>query len=166
MTQRHRKRFLPKDAELDYLKPWCIPMVNRRECSVPSNDGSGCTYAPRGDVEYQVTLENIGDSIASDVPVIDAIHAIKTEDGDDAFSDWTAAIAVEPVGTYDVQGSYSGNVPLDATVDLRPGERIVFDVRGTVSTSATGTITNTAQVNNGNTSDIILDPGSFEYPDR
>ncbi|CAH7341992.1 conserved hypothetical protein [Vibrio chagasii] len=149
----------PKDAELDYFKTLVYTDGESAGCSVPSNDGSGCTYAPRGDVEYQVTLENIGDSIAGDVPVIDAIHVIKTEDGDDAFSDWATAIAVEPAGTYDVQGSYSGSVPLDATVDLRPGERIVFDVRGTVSASATGTITNTAQVNNGNTNDIILDPG-------
>ncbi len=34
----------------------------------------------------------------------------------------------EPAGSYDIQGNYNGNVPLDATVDLRPGERIVFDV--------------------------------------
>ncbi len=149
----------PKDAELDYFKTLVYTDGESVGCSVPSNDGSGCTYAPRGDVEYQVTLENTGDSIANDVSVIDAIHTIKTEDGDDAFSSWTTAIAVEPAGTYDVQGNYNGSVPLNATVDLRPGERIVFDVKGTVSTSATGTITNTAQVNGDNTNDIVLDPG-------
>lgn len=57
------------------------------------------------------------------------------------------------------KGNYNGSVPLNATVDLRPGERIVFDVKGTVSTSATGTITNTAQVNGDDTNDIVLDPG-------
>ncbi|WP_086970295.1 DUF11 domain-containing protein [Vibrio coralliirubri] len=149
----------PKDAELDYFKTLVYTDGESEGCSVPSNDGSSCTYAPRGDVEYQVTLDNTGDSIANDVSVIDAIHTIKTEDGDDAFSSWTTAIAIEPVGTYDVQGNYNGSVPLNATVDLRPGERIVFDVKGTVSTSATGTITNTAQVNGDNTNDIVLDPG-------
>ncbi|CAK1741548.1 putative repeat protein (TIGR01451 family) [Vibrio crassostreae] len=149
----------PQAAELDYFKTLVYTDGESAGCSVPSNDGSSCTYAPRGDVEYQVTLDNTGDSIANDVRVIDAIHTIKTEDGDDAFSDWATAIAVEPVGTYDVQGNYNGSVPLNATVDLRPGERIVFDVKGTVSTSATGTITNTAQVNGDDTNDIVLDPG-------
>lgn len=149
----------PKEAELSYFKTLEYTDGDSTTCSVPSSDGSGCTYAPRGDVEYQVTLDNVGDSIANDVSVIDAIHAIKTEDGDNAYSDWSTAIAVEPAGSYDIQGNYNGNVPLDATVDLRPGERIVFDVKGTVSTSATGTITNTAQVNGDNTNDIVLDAG-------
>lgn len=149
----------PQEAELDYFKTLVYTDGESAGCSVPSNDGSSCTYAPRGDVEYQVTLENTGDSIANDVSVIDAIHTIKTEDGDDAFSEWTTAIAVEPVGSYDVRGNYNGSVPLNATVDLRPGEHIVFDVKGRVSTSATGTITNTAQVNGDNTNDIALNPG-------
>ncbi len=149
----------PQEAELDYFKTLVYTDGDSAGCSVPSNDGSSCTYAPRGDVEYQVTLENTGDSIANDVSVIDAIHTIKTEDGDDAFSEWTTAIAVEPVGSYDVRGNYNGSVPLNATVDLRPDEHIVFDVKGRVSASATGTITNTAQVNGDNTNDIVLDPG-------
>ncbi|GAB7224868.1 DUF11 domain-containing protein [Vibrio owensii] len=149
----------PKPSEINYFKTLEYTDGDSASCSVPSSDGSGCTYAPRGDVEYQVTLENTGDSIANDVRVIDAIDNIKTEDGIDAFSEWSTDIAVEPAGTFDVQGDFDGNVPLDATVDLRPGERIVFDVKGTVSASATGSITNTAQVNGNDTNDIVLEAG-------
>lgn len=149
----------PKPSEINYFKTLEYTDGDSASCSVPSSDGSGCTYAPRGDVEYQVTLENTGDSIANDVRVIDAIDNIATEDGVDAFSEWSTDIAVEPAGTFDVQGDYDGNVPLDATVDLRPGEHIVFDVKGTVSASATGSITNTAQVNGNDTNDIVLEAG-------
>ncbi len=149
----------PKPSEINYFKTLEYTDGDSASCSVPSSDGSGCTYAPRGDVEYQVTLENTGDSIANDVRVIDAINNIKTEDGVDAFTEWNTGIAVEPAGTYDIQGNYNGNVPLDATVDLRPGEHIVFDVKGTVSASATGSITNTAQVNGNDTNDIVLEAG-------
>ncbi|MEH0698342.1 DUF11 domain-containing protein [Vibrio owensii] len=149
----------PKPSEINYFKTLEYTDGDSASCSVPSSDGSGCTYAPRGDVEYQVTLENTGDSIANDVRVIDAINNIKTEDGVDAFTEWNTGIAVEPAGTYDVQGNYNGNVPLNATVDLRPGEHIVFDVKGTVSASATGSITNTAQVNGNDTNDIVLEAG-------
>ncbi|MFH0289374.1 hypothetical protein ACGRSR_17370 [Vibrio owensii] len=149
----------PKPSEINYFKTLEYTDGDSASCSVPSSDGSGCTYAPRGDVEYQVTLENTGDSIANDVRVIDAINNIKTEDGVDAFTEWNTGIAVEPAGTYDIQGNYNGNVPLNATVDLRPGEHIVFDVKGTVSASATGSITNTAQVNGNDTNDIVLEAG-------
>ncbi|WP_414628872.1 hypothetical protein [Vibrio owensii] len=149
----------PKPSEINYFKTLEYTDGDSASCSLPSSDGSGCTYAPRGDVEYQVTLENTGDSIANDVRVIDAIDNIKTEDGVDAFSEWSTDIAVEPAGTFDVQGDFDGNVPLDATVDLRPGEHIVFDVKGTVSASATGSITNTAQVNGNDTNDILLEAG-------
>ncbi|WP_330142925.1 hypothetical protein [Vibrio campbellii] len=157
----------PKPSEINYFKTLEYTDGESASCSVPSSDGSGCTYAPRGDVEYQVTLENTGDSIAHDVRVIDAINNIKTSDGTNAFKQWATSIAIEPVGSYSVKGNYSGNVPLDARVDLRPGEHIVFDVKGTVAASATGTITNTAQVmQNGvsnTTNDIILDAGRSQY---
>lgn len=157
----------PKPSEINYFKTLEYTDGESASCSVPSSDGSGCTYAPRGDVEYQVTLENTGDSIAHGVHVIDAINNIKTSDGTNAFKQWATSIAIEPVGSYSVTGNYSGNVPLNATVDLRPGEHIVFDVKGTVAASATGTITNTAQVtHNGvsdTTNDIILDAGRSQY---
>ncbi|MFV8458193.1 hypothetical protein ACNO5M_24270, partial [Vibrio owensii] len=148
----------PTVAELNFFKT-LVYTDAEDSCALPSADGSGCKYAPRGDVEYQVTLENIGESIANDVRVIDAINTIVTSDGLAAFSEWSVGIAVEPEGSYDVQGNYNGNVPLNATVDLRAGDRIVFDVRGTVTEAATGTITNTAQVNGVNTNDIVLDAG-------
>ncbi|HDM8226696.1 TPA: DUF11 domain-containing protein [Vibrio campbellii] len=157
----------PKPSEINYFKTLEYTDGESASCSVPSSDGSGCTYAPRGDVEYQVTLQNTGDSIAHGVHVIDAINNIKTSDGTNAFKQWATSIAIEPVGSYSVTGNYSGNVPLNATVDLRPGEHIVFDVKGTVAASATGTITNTAQVtHNGvsdTTNDIILDAGRSQY---
>ncbi|WP_374222446.1 hypothetical protein [Vibrio sp. B1ASS3] len=153
----------PKPSEINYFKTLEYTDGDSASCSVPSTDGSGCTYAPRGDVEYQVTLENTGDSIANDVHVIDAINNINTSDGTAAFTQWSTSIAVEPAGTYDVQGNYNGNVPLNATVDLRPGEHIVFDVKGTVAASATGSITNTAQVNGDNTNDIVLEAGRSQY---
>ncbi|WP_408740063.1 hypothetical protein [Vibrio owensii] len=153
----------PKPSEINYFKTLEYTDGDSASCSVPSSDGSGCTYAPRGDVEYQVTLENTGDSIANDVRVIDAINHINTSDGTAAFTKWSTSIAVEPVGAYAVTGNYDGGVPLNATVDLRPGEFIVFDVKGTVAASATGSITNTAQVNGDNTNDIVLEAGRSQY---
>ncbi|WP_104041547.1 DUF11 domain-containing protein [Vibrio hyugaensis] len=153
----------PKPSEINYFKTLEYTDGDSASCTVPSSDGSGCTYAPRGDVEYQVTLENTGESIANDVQVIDAINNINTSDGTAAFTQWSTSIAVEPTGSYAVNGNYNGNVPLNATVDLRPGEYIVFDVKGTVAASAAGSITNTAQVNGDNTNDIVLDAGRSQY---
>ncbi|HHB1595647.1 TPA: hypothetical protein ACN976_003818 [Vibrio campbellii] len=157
----------PKPSEINYFKTLEYTDGDATSCSVPSSDGNGCTYAPRGDVEYHVTLENTGDSIANDVRVIDAINDIKTSDGGNAFLSWETDISDFPDGTYSVKGDYDGNVPLNATVDLRPNESIVFSVIGTVATSATGTITNTAQVqHNGstyNTNDIVLDAGRSQF---
>ncbi|YCO02348.1 hypothetical protein ACB087_01520 [Vibrio sp. VNB-15] len=157
----------PEPSDINYFKTLEYTDGDATSCSVPSSDGSGCTYAPRGDVEYHVTLENTGDSIANDVRVIDAINDIKTSDGGNAFLYWETDISDFPDGTYSVKGDYDGNVPLNATVDLRPNESIVFSVIGTVATSATGTITNTAQVqHNGstyNTNDIVLDAGRSQF---
>ena len=46
----------PKPSEINYFKTLEYTDGDSASCSVPSTDGSGCTYAPRGDVEYQVTL--------------------------------------------------------------------------------------------------------------
>ncbi len=129
-------------------------------CTLPSSDGSGCEYAPRGDVVYHITLQNTGNSIANDVSVIDAIDNIKTSDGVSAFSAWNTSISSLPVSSYDISGNYNGSVPLNAKVDLRPGDSITFEVRGTVNEAATGTITNTAQINGNNTNDIVLNGGT------
>lgn len=129
-------------------------------CTLPSSHGSGCEYAPRGDVVYHITLQNTGNSIANDVSVIDAIDNIKTSDGVSAFSAWNTSISSLPVSSYDISGNYNGSVPLNAKVDLRPGDSITFEVRGTVNEAATGTITNTAQINGNNTNDIVLNGGT------
>ncbi|GAK22558.1 putative hemagglutinin/hemolysin-related protein [Vibrio sp. JCM 19052] len=47
----------PKPSEINYFKTLEYTDGDSASCSVPSSDGSGCTYAPRGDVEYQSPLK-------------------------------------------------------------------------------------------------------------
>ncbi|MCZ8486421.1 hypothetical protein O9993_16640 [Vibrio lentus] len=58
--------------------------------------GNSCNYAPRGDVEHQVTLEQYGDSIANDVAwLMRPYH--QTEDKTTHSLNGQIAIAANPV---------------------------------------------------------------------
>ncbi|MCZ8499171.1 hypothetical protein O9929_18650 [Vibrio lentus] len=75
--------------------------------------------------------------------IVDAIHTIKLKMK--TPSEWTTAIAVEPVGSATYKYHVTRRVPLMRLSTFSPASGRSFDVKGRVSTSATGTITNTAR---------------------
>ncbi|MCS2153109.1 DUF11 domain-containing protein [Scandinavium goeteborgense] len=149
----------PLPVSLSYSKT-LIETGADASCTLPSSTGSGCQYAPGAGVTYRVAVKNTGKGNAGNISVKDVLSSIRTSDGGAAFSTSGTAVVKEPADHYGISGSYSGAVGLDASVDLRPDNEIIFEVNGTVDPSATGTITNTATVNGANTNSIVLDAGT------
>lgn len=132
-------------------------------CTFPSNSGAGCEYNPSGQVSYTITIENTGEGIANDVPVVDKLNSIVTSTGAKAFSSISTTILEQPSSDrFDISGNYEGSKPLDAKIDLMPGDKVVFGLSGTVDDDATGTITNIAKVDSKDSNDIILGQGDAE----
>ncbi|TMX35908.1 DUF11 domain-containing protein [Vibrio sp. Hep-1b-8] len=132
-------------------------------CSFPSNSGSGCEYNPAGQVSYTITVENRGEGIANDVAIIDKLNAISTSTGAKAFSGLSTTIIEQPSSDrFFISGNYSGNMPLDATFDLMPGDKVVFGLIGIVDADATGTITNIAKVDSQDSNSIVLGQGDAD----
>jgi uncharacterized repeat protein (TIGR01451 family) len=149
----------PLPVSLSYSKS-LIETGADAACTLPSATGAGCQYAPNTGITYRVAVKNTGKGNAGSISVKDVLSSIRTADGGAAFSSWGSSIVVEPADHYGISGSYSGAVGLDASVDLRPDNEIIFEINGTVAASATGTLTNTATVNGANTNSIVLDPGT------
>ncbi|RTZ17222.1 DUF11 domain-containing protein [Vibrio aquaticus] len=132
-------------------------------CSFPSNTGAGCEYNPSGQVNYTITIENTGEGIANDIPVVDKLNSIVTSTGVKAFSSVSTTVLEQPPAErFDISGSYQGAKPLDAKIDLMPGDKVVFGLSGTVDGDATGTITNIAKVDNVDSNDVVLGQGDAE----
>ncbi|OEF30232.1 hypothetical protein A1QC_00035 [Vibrio rumoiensis 1S-45] len=127
-------------------------------------DSTGCKYELLGQVEYDVTVKNAaGAGTANDIKVIDAINNIKTSGGQTAFNHYSVEVFKAPTNSsdYSISGNYDGNVSLNATVDLKAGEEIVFHVKGSVAPNAQGTISNTASVDNKDVNDTIVLEGEY-----
>lgn len=120
-----------------------------------------CEYELFGEVVYSVTVTNeLGGGIANDVSVVDRIDQIETESGTTAFSDYSVELVTKPASEtdYSISGNYEGGVPLNASIDLKAGESLVFHVKGTVAANleALDTISNTARVNQQDIDDTIV----------
>lgn len=153
----------PIAPQLEFEKLVTNTTADGGSCTFPSSTGENCEYNPGGLVSYQVMIKNTGESIANDVAVIDELSTIKTSTGSDAFSSFSTTVLEQPdADRFDINGNYAGSVPLNATIDLMPGDRVVFGLQGTVDDDATGTITNVAQVGGQSTNEVVLDQGEAE----
>ncbi|EAS42211.1 DUF11 domain-containing protein [Photobacterium profundum] len=124
-----------------------------------SADQGDAYYAPKGLVHYSVWVTNNGKGFANDVHIEDQIDQIKTTDGQVAFSRYSVELTSTLDKSVITGGTYSGEHPLNATIDLAPNETAEFMVTGLVSGNATGTITNTLLVNGVDTAHVDLLPG-------
>lgn len=134
-------------------------------CTFPSSDGVGCHYNPSGQVQYRIAVKNEGESIANDVAIVDKLNEIYTEAATPtrAFSDYSTSIVVAPdASRFSISGQYEGNVPLDATFDLMPGDEVVFELNGTVAIDALDDIVNVATINGVNSNKVTLAQGDAE----
>ncbi|WP_456295540.1 DUF11 domain-containing protein [Vibrio sp. AK197] len=132
-------------------------------CTFPSSSGEQCLYNPGGQVSYEVIISNQGEGIANDVTVVDKLSSIKTSTGDIAFTSQSVSMTQQPAGErFSISGQYQGGVPLDATMDLMPGDSVVFVVSGTVNDSASGSITNVAKVGGVDSNPITVEQGEAQ----
>ncbi|MCV5803501.1 hypothetical protein OFN34_32375, partial [Escherichia coli] len=65
-------------------------------CTFPSTTGTDCHYNPNGQVQYQVSVTNVGDSITNGATIVDELNTINTSDGKAAFQDYSVAIVSAP----------------------------------------------------------------------
>ncbi|MEX3071169.1 hypothetical protein AB3Y13_05070 [Vibrio alginolyticus] len=151
----------PVEPVLTFEKVVLNTTADSNVCTFPSTTGIDCHYSPNGQVQYQVSVTNVGDSITNGATVVDELNAINTSDGKPAFQNYSVAIVSAPESErFSITGHYQGTVALNAAIDLMPGDTVVFEIDGTVAADATGTITNVAQVNGVDSNAIVLDPGT------
>ncbi len=115
------------DTDTDTLTP-------QGDLSITKTDGSP-TYTPGTAISYTIVVTNSGPSFVTGAAVADTIPAnIKG-------ATWTASY----VGTGST-GPASGNGDISAAVNLAPGGTATFILSGTVPSTATGNLINTATV--------------------
>ncbi|WP_163469762.1 DUF11 domain-containing protein, partial [Fusobacterium sp. IOR10] len=99
-------------------------------------------YIPGETLYYEVTLSNTGEGWDNNVKLSNLINEIKADASDGteslAFKESTIIITLES-GNNVVFDSSDYN--LDATMDIAPGEDIIFKIEGVVNDNITGTIT-------------------------
>jgi len=131
---------------------------SKSSCHLPSDSGAGCEYAPLGSLTYQVKVKNIGKGTADDIHIVDMLNTIKTSGGERAFDSTSVDVVQKQAYDYDLSGHFSGD-KLDANLDLKAGDEIVFELSGWVNGAATGSINNTAWINGDATNSILLSQG-------
>ncbi|HDM8222442.1 TPA: DUF11 domain-containing protein [Vibrio campbellii] len=151
----------PVAPVLNFEKSVLNTTADSGTCTFPSTTGTDCHYNPNGQVQYQVIVTNVGESITNGATIVDELNTIDTSDGKPAFQDYSVAIVSAPdPDRFSITGNYQGTVPLNAAFDLMPGDTVVFEIDGTVAADASGTITNIAKVNDVDSNAIVLDPGT------
>ncbi len=113
------------DTDSDTLTPVA-------DLSITKTDGV-TTATPGGSVTYTITVSNAGPSAAAGAIVADTFPAILT-------ANWTG------VGASGGTGTLSGSGDILDSVNLPPGGSFTYTVGATISSSATGTLSNTATV--------------------
>lgn len=103
------------------------------DLSITKTDGSA-TYAPGGTITYTITATNAGPSNAVGATVSDTLPAAITG------ATWTVTYAGG------ASGPANGSGDVNATVDLPAGGTATFIVTGTVASSASGDLVNTAGI--------------------
>ena len=149
----------PEPLLLEYSKVLIDTTADSKSsCHLPSDSGAGCEYAPLGSLTYQVKVKNIGEGTADDIHIVDLLNTIKTSGGERAFDSTSVDVVQKPAYDYDLSGHFSGD-KLDANLDLKAGDEIVFELSGWVNGAATGSINNTASINGDATNSIQVSQG-------
>lgn len=149
----------PEPLLLEYSKILVDTSADgKSSCHLPSDSGTGCEYAPLGSLTYQVKVKNIGKGTADNIHIEDMLKAITTSGGERAFDSAAVDVVQIPAYDYDLSGHFSGD-KLDANLDLKAGDEIVFELIGWVNGAATGSINNTARINGDATNRILVSQG-------
>lgn len=157
----------PASPVLEFEKTVTNSTADSNVCSFPSNTGNGCEYNPAGQVTYQISVSNSGEGIANDVAIKDLLSTINTSDGVNAFSFNSVHVIEQPIDErFSISGNYEGKGDLNANFDLMPTDTVIFEITSVVATSATGTITNTASINNVTSNPVILGAGTASIISR
>jgi len=119
--------------------PVLVGLFPVADLAITKTDGV-TTATPGGSVTYTITASNAGPSNDSSATVADTFPAILT-------CTWTCVGA----GGGTCTASGSGNI--NDTVNLPAGGSVTYTVTCAINASATGTLSNTATVTNGATSD-------------
>ncbi|AGH80910.1 conserved repeat domain protein [Psychromonas sp. CNPT3] len=151
----------PAPALISFEKSVASTTAESGTCTFPSSTGKNCNYNPEGQVTYQLIVSNNGDGIANDIHIEDFISKIKVNDNVNAFTSNSVSVIESPDDArYSINGNFEGRVDLDARLDLMPGDKIIFEMLGTVSARATGDILNTAKINSKPSNTITLSEGT------
>lgn len=100
------------------------------------------------DIRYTVTVENTGEGIANDVKLSDLIKSIEIQSVDEkeipAFTSVVITDNSGEISEISSIGSYNPAGDLDVSLDIAPGDKIIFTLVGTTDPLAAGDITNEA----------------------
>ncbi|MFN7947516.1 MAG: SdrD B-like domain-containing protein [Blastocatellia bacterium] len=99
------------------------------------------TYLPGGSLTYTIVVSNNGPSDVTNATVSDTIPATLTSVA------WTCAITAPGSGSVvNACGAASGSGNINTTVTLRNGAAATFTINASISSGASGNLTNTATV--------------------
>ncbi|WP_163468729.1 DUF11 domain-containing protein, partial [Fusobacterium sp. IOR10] len=129
------------------------------------------TYYPNGEMVYNVVIENTGNSIINDISFEDDVNKeqVLLADGTDGDPFDSSTVTGEVVSGETTITTTHPNVSVNAigkvtstTFDIKKGEKITFQIKGTVNENVVGQIKNTANYTlDGTTTDsneIITEP--------
>jgi uncharacterized repeat protein (TIGR01451 family) len=103
------------------------------DLSITKSDGA-TTYTPGRAISYQIVASNAGPSEAATAEIVDALPAAIVN------ATWTA------IYTGGASGATSGSGAIDVIADMPAGSSVTFTLIGTVSSNATGPLSNTATI--------------------
>ncbi len=127
------------DAQIEFLGvtgPQTQDFANNlppTDLAITKTDGA-LTSVPGGDIEYTITVENLGPS--------DVIGAVV----DDVFPPELLNVVYTSVATGSASGNTNGTGNINDLVNMPVGSTIVYTVDADISSAATGTLSNTATV--------------------
>ncbi|EVU08269.1 conserved repeat domain protein, partial [Vibrio parahaemolyticus V-223/04] len=86
----------PVAPVLDFQKLVLNTTADSSTCTFPSSTGTDCHYNPNGQIQYQVSVTNVGESTTNGATIVDELDKINTSDGKPAFTDYSVAIVSAP----------------------------------------------------------------------
>lgn len=141
------------------VKKEVVGLYDDTGSTIPISDG----YFPGGEIEFLITVENIGEGTINDFSFIDELSKQNTEYANNsgnnkAFDSWTITLenSTGIVTNPDVDGTINNNSDINTKVDISPGGGFVYRVRAKINEAATGGIKNTVNIgNSSSTTDIV-----------
>lgn len=107
-------------------------------------------YANNGEVQFRVVVANNGAGFLKSIPIKDTFSSEISSGGEAVYKDFTVAIEDSaeyptPVHSF-ISGAYEGEVDIDATANIAPGEAYSFLITAHINPDVTGSFTNLAEI--------------------